>query len=107
VPQDLYHKVLLRLHTHVIPHMMAPNMLADFLTYALNQGAMYGVLLSSKHCYSKCLPARQVSVPYQPFRPVFVLNQALIVIFVATQTVELDLSVLKNTSALREQALLF
>jgi len=39
VPGDLYHKVLLRLHSHVIPNMMAPNMLADFLTYSLNQGA--------------------------------------------------------------------
>lgn len=39
VPQDLYHKVLLRLHSSVIPNMTSPNMLADFLTFSLNQGA--------------------------------------------------------------------
>lgn len=44
IPQDLYHKVLLRLHANVIPNMMAPNMLADFLTYSLNQGGLTGML---------------------------------------------------------------
>lgn len=38
VPEDIYRKVLLHLHEAVIPHMINPNMLADFLTYSLNQG---------------------------------------------------------------------
>ena len=38
VPDDIYRKVLLRLHSAVIPNMSNPVLLAEFLTHALNQG---------------------------------------------------------------------
>ena len=38
IPDDIYRKVLLRLHGSVIPNMTNPVVLADFLTHALNQG---------------------------------------------------------------------
>ncbi|GAX81728.1 hypothetical protein CEUSTIGMA_g9156.t1 [Chlamydomonas eustigma] len=44
LPDDIYRKVLLRLHSSVIPKMNNPLLLADFLTYALNQGGMVGML---------------------------------------------------------------
>ncbi len=39
IPSDIFRKVLLRLHSSVMPNMVNPILLSDFLTYALNQGA--------------------------------------------------------------------
>ncbi|KAL6760944.1 CBF/Mak21 family-domain-containing protein [Haematococcus lacustris] len=44
IPDDLLRKVLLRIHESVIPNMLNPNSLADFLTYALDQGGLTGIL---------------------------------------------------------------
>ena len=55
MPQDLYHKVLLQLHSSVIPNMMSPNMLADFLTYSLNQGELGDTLITVLMSYSMCM----------------------------------------------------
>lgn len=38
VPSDIYTKVLIKIHESVIPNMINPNMLSDFLTFSLNQG---------------------------------------------------------------------
>lgn len=66
VPSDVYRKVLLRLHSRVIPHMHTPVLLADFLTHSLNQvrgqrlttcsGAKTSWLAAGTG-YSACLPA--------------------------------------------------
>jgi U3 small nucleolar RNA-associated protein 19 len=40
IPADICRKVLLRLHSSVIPNMASPLMLSDFLTYSLNQGEL-------------------------------------------------------------------
>lgn len=44
VPSDILRKVLLRLHASVIPNMTDPVMLSDFLTHALDQGGIVGML---------------------------------------------------------------
>lgn len=44
MPADLYKRLLLHLHEQVMPAMTNPLMLADFLTYALNQGGMVGMI---------------------------------------------------------------
>ena len=42
IPADLYRKVLLRLHSHVMPHLPNPLLLSDFLTFSLDQGGLTG-----------------------------------------------------------------
>lgn len=37
-------KALVRLPTHVIPHMNSPQHLADLLTHAINRGGLTGML---------------------------------------------------------------
>ena len=38
IPADILRKVLVRLHSAVLPNMTNPLLLSDFLTFSLNQG---------------------------------------------------------------------
>jgi U3 small nucleolar RNA-associated protein 19 len=44
IPKDIIKKVLIRLHTSIIPHMTSPVMLSDFLTHSLDQPGIVGML---------------------------------------------------------------
>ncbi|KAG2424155.1 hypothetical protein HXX76_014688 [Chlamydomonas incerta] len=44
LPSDVLRKALVRLPGAVIPHMLGPQLLADFLTHCLNRGGLTGML---------------------------------------------------------------
>lgn len=44
LPEDIYKKVLTRVHSHVLPHLINPLLLSDFLTRSLDQGGLTGIL---------------------------------------------------------------
>lgn len=44
LPSDVLRKALVRLPGSVIPHMLGPQLLADFLTHCLNRGGLTGML---------------------------------------------------------------
>ncbi|KNC75668.1 hypothetical protein SARC_11813 [Sphaeroforma arctica JP610] len=44
LPLDVYKRVLLKLHTDIMPHMSNPRLLIDFLTNAYDQGGVVSVL---------------------------------------------------------------
>eukprot|EP00854_Cymbomonas_tetramitiformis_P008732 gene8732-10353_t len=44
LPEDVYKKVLARMHTGVVPHLINPLLLSDFLTHSLDKGGLVGLL---------------------------------------------------------------
>ncbi|KAK9836980.1 hypothetical protein WJX81_004282 [Elliptochloris bilobata] len=44
LPDDIFRKVLVRLHADVLPHLINPLLLTDFLTNALDRGGLNGML---------------------------------------------------------------
>mmetsp|Transcript_34482 Transcript_34482/g.75407 ORF Transcript_34482/g.75407 Transcript_34482/m.75407 type:complete len:593 (-) Transcript_34482:440-2218(-) len=44
LPEDVYKKVLSKLHVAVMPHMVTPVLLSDFLTNSVNRGGLIGML---------------------------------------------------------------
>ena len=44
LPSDLLKKVLVQLHSTVMPHMPNPLLLSDFLTRCLDEGGLVGML---------------------------------------------------------------
>ncbi|KAK9824409.1 hypothetical protein WJX72_010079 [[Myrmecia] bisecta] len=44
LPEDIYRKVLVKLHDGVIPHLAEPLLLSDFLTHSLDKGGLLGML---------------------------------------------------------------
>eukprot|EP00775_Hariotina_reticulata_P011229 gene11229-11378_t len=44
LPNDIYKKVLLKLHAEVLPSLFNPLLLSDFLTHSLNRGGLDGML---------------------------------------------------------------
>mmetsp|Transcript_16956 Transcript_16956/g.32481 ORF Transcript_16956/g.32481 Transcript_16956/m.32481 type:complete len:595 (+) Transcript_16956:111-1895(+) len=44
LPEDIYKKVLSRVHLAVIPHMVNPLLLSDFLTKSIDKGGLIGIL---------------------------------------------------------------
>eukprot|EP01134_Creolimax_fragrantissima_P002675 CFRG2675T1 len=44
LPLDVYKRILMRLHTDIMPHLTNPRLLIDFLTNAYDQGGVVSVL---------------------------------------------------------------
>ena len=44
LPSDLLKKVLVQLHSTVMPHMPNPLLLSDYLTWCLDEGGLVGML---------------------------------------------------------------
>jgi len=44
LPKDVYKRVLLRMHSHVLPHLRSPLLLSDFLTRSYDVGGYTSVL---------------------------------------------------------------
>ena len=56
---QIYKKVLLKLPERIIPHLVNPLMLSDFLTDSYNRGGVVSLLVSSTFRNSSCFASSQ------------------------------------------------
>lgn len=71
LPEDIYKKVLSRVHLAVIPHMVNPLLLSDFLTKSIDKGGLIGILSLNGALFLPSIPRAHASptIHVQRFHP--------------------------------------